>query len=63
MLIKHKLILNTVILVVSMLAMLILASIASSSFQGDILETKNIANIESSFLQLRRNENSNSRSI
>lgn len=56
MLIKHKLILNTVILVVSMLAMLILASIASSSFQGDILETKNIANIESSFLQLRRNE-------
>jgi len=56
MLIKHKLILNTAILAVSMFAMLILASIASSSFHDDILVTKKIGKIESSFLQLRRNE-------
>lgn len=56
MLIKHKLILNTTILVVSMFAMLILASIASSSFHDDLQVTKQIGDIESSFLQLRRNE-------
>lgn len=56
MLIKHKLILNTAILVVSMFAMLILASIASSSFHDDLQVTKQIGDIESSFLQLRRNE-------
>lgn len=56
MLIKHKLILNTSILVVSMFAMLLLASIAASSFHNDIQVTKNIGNIESSFLQLRRHE-------
>jgi len=56
MLIKHKLILNTAILVVSMFAMLILASIASSSFHDDLQVTKQIGGIESSFLQLRRNE-------
>jgi len=56
MLIKHKLILNTAILVVSIFAMLLLASIASSSFLSDIKITKNIGSIESSFLQLRRHE-------
>jgi methyl-accepting chemotaxis protein len=56
MLIKHKLILNTAILVVSMFVMLILASIASSSFHDDLQVTKQIGGIESSFLQLRRNE-------
>jgi methyl-accepting chemotaxis protein len=56
MLIKHKLIANTAILVTSMMVMLLLLSYASNSFQHDIDIAKSIGKIEAEILQLRRNE-------
>ena len=56
MLIKHKLIANTAILVVAMLVMLGLLSYAVSSLDGDIHIARTIGNVEADVLQLRRNE-------
>ena len=56
MLIKHKLIINTGILALAMALMLGLLTYASNALQHDINVATNIGNIESSVLQLRRNE-------
>lgn len=56
MLIKHKLIANTAILVVAMILMLILLNYSSSSLQHDINIAKDIGNIKASVLELRRDE-------
>ncbi|WP_448567263.1 methyl-accepting chemotaxis protein [Thalassotalea ganghwensis] len=56
MLIKHKLIANTSILVVALLLMLGLLSYSVSSLQGDTQVARLIGSIESQVLQLRRNE-------
>ena len=56
MLIKHKLIANTSILVLAMVLMLILLTYASNSLQHDIEVAADIGKVESSVLQLRRNE-------
>jgi len=56
MLIKHKLIANSAILVVSMVCMLGLLIYSSNSLQKDIETAKSIGYVESSVLQLRRNE-------
>ncbi len=56
MLIKHKLIANSAILVVSMVCMLGLLVYSSNSLQKDIETAKDIGHVESSVLQLRRNE-------
>jgi methyl-accepting chemotaxis protein len=56
MLIKHKLIANTGILVLSMLFMLGLLNFAMSSLGSDIKIAREIGNIETDILQLRRNE-------
>lgn len=56
MLIKHKLITNTVVTVVSMLAMLLLMNFTSSSLQQDITLAQNIGKIEAGILQLRSHE-------
>jgi methyl-accepting chemotaxis protein len=56
MLIKHKLIINAGILALSMALMLALLTYASNALQHDISVATNIGNIESSVLQLRRNE-------
>jgi len=56
MLIKHKLIANTTILVVAMILMLILLNYASSSMQHDINIAKDIGNIKASVLELRKEE-------
>ena len=56
MLIKHKLIVNTGILVLAMILMLVLLNYSSSSLQHDITIAKDIGNIKSSVLELRRNE-------
>jgi methyl-accepting chemotaxis protein len=56
MLIKHKLIANTGVLVLAMALMLGLLSYASNSLQHDIDVATNIGKVESSVLQLRRNE-------
>lgn len=56
MLIKHKLIANTGVLVLAMALMLGLLSYASNSLQHDIDVATNIGKIESAVLQLRRNE-------
>jgi len=56
MLIKHKLILNSAVSIISMVLMLILLSFSSTSFQRDIELTKHIGYIEAEVLQLRRNE-------
>ena len=56
MLIKHKLIANTAILIFAMVLMLVLLTYASNSLQHDIEVAANIGKIESSVLQLRRNE-------
>ncbi|NQY48785.1 MAG: methyl-accepting chemotaxis protein [Colwellia sp.] len=56
MLIKHKLIANTTILVVAMSLMLVLLNYASSSLQHDITIAKNIGDIKASVLELRRDE-------
>ncbi len=56
MLIKHKLIANTAILVVAMVLMLLLLNYQSNSLQHDITIANDIGNIKSSVLQLRRDE-------
>ncbi|KGJ91119.1 methyl-accepting chemotaxis protein [Colwellia psychrerythraea] len=56
MLIKHKLIANTTILILAMSLMLMLLNSASSSLQHDINIAKNIGNIKASVLELRRDE-------
>jgi methyl-accepting chemotaxis protein len=54
MLIKHKLIANTTILVSAMILMLLLLNYASSSLQHDITIAKDIGNIKASVLELER---------
>ncbi|WP_057832576.1 methyl-accepting chemotaxis protein [Colwellia sp. TT2012] len=56
MLIKHKLIANTTILVLAMSLMLVLLNYASSSLQHDITIANHIGNIKTSVLELRRDE-------
>ena len=56
MLIKHKLIANASVSVLSMVFMLSLLIYASNSLQDDIDVATDIGKIESSVLQLRRNE-------
>ena len=56
MLIKHKLIANTTILVIAMSLMLVLLNYASSSLQHDITIANEIGNIKTSVLELRRDE-------
>ncbi|PKF60903.1 methyl-accepting chemotaxis protein [Psychromonas sp. psych-6C06] len=56
MLIKHKLIANTVISIASMLAMLLLLNFSSSALQKDITLAQDIGEIESGILQLRHYE-------
>ena len=56
MLIKHKLILNTAISVVSMLLMLGLLTFAVSSLENNIQVARKIGNVETYILQLRRDE-------
>jgi methyl-accepting chemotaxis protein len=56
MLIKHKLILNTSILVVAILFLLIVLSYSVGSLEGDIDTARTIGAIDSDVLQLRRNE-------
>jgi len=56
MLIKHKLIANTTILVLAMVLMLALLSYESSSLQRDIGVAKDIGDVKASVLELRRDE-------
>ncbi len=56
MLIKHKLIANTTILVLAMTLMLLLLNYASSSLQHDMNMAKDIGNIKASILELRKEE-------
>ncbi len=56
MLIRHKLIANTTILVLAMALMLALLAYESSSLQGDITIAKGIGDVKASVLELRRNE-------
>lgn len=56
MLIKHKLISNSVILVITMLLMLSLLMYESRFLQNEIKVEKNLGKLESLVLQLRRNE-------
>ena len=56
MLIKNKLIANTVILTVAMILMLILLNYQSSALQHDLLIAKNIGSIKDSILELKRDE-------
>ena len=56
MLIKHKLIANTTILVLAMVLMLVLLAYESSSLQRDITVAKDIGNVKASVLELRRDE-------
>ena len=56
MLIKHKLILNTLIVMVSMIAMLSLVIFTSDSLEKNVSMAQYIGKIEADILQLRRNE-------
>jgi len=56
MLIKHKLIANTLITIVSMIAMLLLIEFSSSSLQQDIKLAQNIGKIGAGILQLGSHE-------
>ncbi len=56
MLIKHKLIANTAILVIAMSLMLILLNYESLSLQNNITIAKKIGDIKASILELRREE-------
>jgi len=56
MLIKHKLIANTAILVLAMVLMLCLLTYESNALQNDIDIATSIGKVESNVLQLRRNE-------
>lgn len=56
MLIKHKLIANSIILVVAMMLMLILLNFSVNSLEKDVSVARQIGEVESLVLQLRRNE-------
>lgn len=56
MLIKHKLTINTAVFIVSMATMLFLMNLSSITSQKDIKIARNIGQVESQFLQLRRDE-------
>ena len=56
MLIKHKLITNTTILVLSMILMLVLLNYSSSALQHDITIAKDLGSIKALAHELRRNE-------
>jgi len=56
MLIKHKLIANTAILAVAMLFMLFLLNFSVGSLESDLDIERNISDIKSGVLELRRNE-------
>jgi len=56
MLIKHKLMSNTAIIVVAMIFMLGLLSFSVGSLKDDVEVARNIGDIESGVLELRRNE-------
>ena len=56
MLIKHKLVSNTIVTIVSMLAMLLLLNFSSASLQQDITLVQKIGKIEAGVLQLRAHE-------
>lgn len=56
MLIKHKLIANTAILVLAMTLMLVLLNYESSALQHDIAIANDIGNVKASVLELRRDE-------
>ena len=56
MLIKHKLIANTTILVLAMSLMLVLLNYESTSLQHDLTIAKHIGDIKASVLELRRDE-------
>jgi len=56
MLIKHKLIANSAILVASLTFMLALLTYSASSLEGDIDVARQIGNVDASVLQLRRDE-------
>jgi methyl-accepting chemotaxis protein len=56
MLIKHKLIANTAILAVAMLFMLFLLNFTVGSLEGDLEIERNIGDVKSGVLELRRNE-------
>lgn len=56
MLIKHKLIMNSIILVVAMILMLILLTYSVSELESDVVVARQIGALETSVLQLRRDE-------
>ena len=56
MLIKHKLMSNTAIIVVAMVFMLFLLSFTVGSLEDDVGVVRSIGDIESGVLELRRNE-------
>jgi methyl-accepting chemotaxis protein len=56
MLIRQKLMINTGVFIISMVAMLSLMNFSSSSLQKDISIAQDLGKIESNVLQLRRNE-------
>lgn len=56
MLIKNKLIANTLVTIIGMVAMLILINFSSSALQQDIKIAQNIGKIEAEILQLRSHE-------
>ena len=56
MLIKHKLIINAITSIVGMLAILLLASLSSSTLQKDIVIAQQVGDVEVNILQLRRDE-------
>ncbi|WP_281559399.1 methyl-accepting chemotaxis protein [Thalassomonas sp. RHCl1] len=56
MLIKHKLIANTLVLVVAMLSMLVIINYSVSSLGDDLKIAREVANVETEVLQLRRHE-------
>lgn len=56
MLVKNKLIVNTMVTIVSMISMLVLINFSSSSLQQDIKLAQNIGKIEAGILQLRAHE-------
>lgn len=56
MLIKHKLITNTAVSIIGMLAMLVLMNFSSSSLKEDIRFAQHLGKIEASILQLRSSE-------
>ena len=56
MLIKHKLIINTAILVIAMSLMLVMLNYESTALQQDMSIAKKIGDVKSSVLELRREE-------